>query len=485
MQTSPGADAPVPPPGSATAATGSSATGFAPAPGGPPSRQGRDRDSVWSGPLRATTIGAVSLVSVFAFEAMAVTTAMPVVAEALDGLALYGLAFGAAVAASVVGMVVAGIACDRRGPLAAFSVGVGMFVLGLLVAGLAPTMAVVVLGRAVQGLGVGMTIVTLYVLVDDYPEHLQPKVFAAFAAAWVVPALVGPALAGFLAEQWHWRTVFLLVVLVAIPGALLVLGRMRSRPVPPTAKPWTGADRRRATAATAAAVGAGALHLAGQSDGWRAAALLGAGLLAIGLSVGRLLPTGTLRLRRGLPAVVGLRGLAASAFFAAEVLLPLLLTTQRGFATGAAGMVLTGGAIGWSVGSWTQGHFDRPPTTWLQAGFTAVTVGITLVASALVPSAPIAVAVGGWLLAGTGMGLLIPTLSVQVLRLSPKDEQGENVSSLQVSDALASSTCLAAVGTLVALGGTRPATFAAGLALAVAIAGVGVATARRARATAG
>lgn len=438
-------------------------------------------ESIWTGTMRPTTVGATALVSVFAFEAMAVTTAMPVVAAALDGLALYGLAFGAAVAASVVGMVVAGIACDRRGPLAPFVGGVALFVMGLLLAGLAPTMAVVVAGRAVQGLGVGMAIVTLYVLVDAYPDHLQPKVFAAFAAAWVVPALVGPALAGVLAEQWHWRAVFLLVIAFALPGAVLVLQRMRRREATVVVAPWTAGDRRRSIAAVAAATGAGALHLAGQAEGWRAAALLVLGLVAIAASVRHLLPRGTLRLRRGLPAVIGLRGVAASGFFAAEVLLPLMLTTQRGFATGTAGVVLTGGAIGWSAGSWAQGRFERPPATWLRRGFTAVTVGIALVATALVPTAPIALAIGGWLLAGTGMGLAIPTLSVQVLRLSPRHEQGGNVSSLQVADALASGTCLAAVGTLVAIGGAQPSTFAAGLALATALTAVGVVMARRSR----
>jgi hypothetical protein len=37
-----------------------------------------------------------------------------------------------------------------------------------------------------------------------YPEHLRRKVFAAFAAAWVIPSLVGPALAGLVVEHLGW-----------------------------------------------------------------------------------------------------------------------------------------------------------------------------------------------------------------------------------------------------------------------------------------
>ncbi len=74
-----------------------------------------------SGPLRTLTVGAVSLVSLWAFEAMAVATAMPTVAAALDGLAGYALAFGLPMATSVLAMVASGVwsdAADRRHPCA-------------------------------------------------------------------------------------------------------------------------------------------------------------------------------------------------------------------------------------------------------------------------------------------------------------------------------------------------------------------------------
>ncbi|PWU48024.1 MFS transporter, partial [Micromonospora globispora] len=175
------------------------------------------------------TVGSVALVSLLAFEALAVGTAMPTVARSLDGLALYALAFGGPFASGVVAMVVSGIWCDARGPRAPMWHGVAWFVVGLIVAGSAPTMGVLVASRVVQGFGSGLLSVALYVIVGQaYPEELRRRVFAAFAAAWVVPSLVGPAVAGLIVEHLGWRWVFLAVPAVAVPAVLLMQPGLRA-----------------------------------------------------------------------------------------------------------------------------------------------------------------------------------------------------------------------------------------------------------------
>ena len=127
---------------------------------------------------------------------------MPAVARALDGVPLYAVAFGVTLATSVVGMTVAGGWCDARGPAAPLWSGMACFVAGLLLAGFAPSMPVFLAGRLVQGLGAGGMSVALYVLVGRrYPEALRRRIFAAFATAWVVPALVGPALSGLVVGE--------------------------------------------------------------------------------------------------------------------------------------------------------------------------------------------------------------------------------------------------------------------------------------------
>lgn len=187
----------------------------------------------WRTPLldrdhRLVSIGMIALVALAAFEAMAVTAAMPTVAGALDGLALYPLAFALPLAAAIVGMTAGGALSDRRGPEPTVVSGVVVFAAGLVVAGTAPTMAVLTIGRGVQGLGSGVFIVALYVVVAQrFTASLRPRVFAAFAGAWVLPALIGPAIAGLIVDHIGWRWVFLSVPMLAVVALALLLPAMR------------------------------------------------------------------------------------------------------------------------------------------------------------------------------------------------------------------------------------------------------------------
>jgi MFS family permease len=141
---------------------------------------------------RAACLGAVALISMLAFEAIAVATAMPAVAAALDGLSLYALAFGATLATAVLGMTAAGHLCDKRGPYQASLAGLLAFLAGLLLAGFAPSMGWLVLGRALQGLGGGVLSVALYVGVAKVvPAGLHPRLFALFAGAWLAVSVPG------------------------------------------------------------------------------------------------------------------------------------------------------------------------------------------------------------------------------------------------------------------------------------------------------
>ena len=148
---------------------------------------------------RSLVVGVVGVVVAVAFEAIAVATAMPVAARELGGLQQYGLAFSVFLTTSLLGMVVAGEVSDRRGPVVPFVVAAVTFGVGLVIAGAAPSMLVLVIARAVQGFGAGLNIVSLYVVVGRaFPAELRPRVFSAISSGWVVPSLVGPRWRGCL-----------------------------------------------------------------------------------------------------------------------------------------------------------------------------------------------------------------------------------------------------------------------------------------------
>ena len=99
---------------------------------------------------------------------------------------------------------------------------------GLLLAGFAASMPMLLAGRLLQGLGAGAISVTLFVLAGRcYPETMRPRLFAAFSAAWVVPSLLGPALSGWMVDTIGWRWVFLAVPLAALPAARMLQPALR------------------------------------------------------------------------------------------------------------------------------------------------------------------------------------------------------------------------------------------------------------------
>lgn len=434
------------------------------------------------------TVGIVSVVLLVAFEAMAVATAMPVAVRALHGLASYAFAFSAFLSASLVGMVLSGQVCDRSGPRVPLLTGVGLFAAGLVAAGTAGTMTLFVLARAVQGFGGGLNIVALYVVVGrSYPESMRPRVFSAMSAAWVLPSIVGPLVAGALSDAVSWRAVFLAVPPLVVPAVLLVLPRLRELGPPPRdASAVLPGRRNRLLLAVAAAAGAATLQYAGGHLEPSSLVLVAVALGLLAVSVPRLLPPGTLRARRGLPAVIGLRGLIAGSFFGAESFLPLMLVEQRGLSTTLAGLVLTGAALGWAAGSWVQGRsrFAATRSQLVQAGTGVIVTGIAALALVLLPAVPPALAGLAWLVGGAGMGVAMSGVSVLVLELSPVEDQGANSAALQVSDGLGSIVFIAGAATLFAWlhpGAPRTAYVSIFLAMA-AVAAVGIFVAGRTRA---
>jgi MFS family permease len=175
-------------------------------------------------------------------------------------------------------------------------------------------------------------------------------------------------------------------------------------------------------------------------------------LVAAVVASTRLLPRGSLRFAPGLPAVIGLRGLLAAAFATAEVFLPLLLTRDLGWSIMEAGWALSTGAVFWSLGSTLQARLIQPTARQkgLLAGFLGVAVGVATVGLAVALHLHTALLFMGWALAGLGMGLSFPMLSVLTLKLSPPDEQGRNASALQLADALTTTAALALAGLVVA-----------------------------------
>jgi MFS family permease len=422
--------------------------------------RGSRAERLWVPQYRALITGLVLTITFVASEALAVVTVMPVAARDLGGLKLYGWVFSAFMLGSVAGISVAGREADRRGPAVPFVAGLVLFGAGLLVAGLAPDMAVMVAGRVLQGAGAGAVPAVAYAAIGrSLPGPLRARMMAVLSTAWVAPGLAGPVLAAEVARLFGWRWVFLgLLPVVAVSGAVAMPALIRIGRSADADAGQDGRDAQRLIDGLRTAAGA-ALLLAGltvaAAGSWHLAAggaLVVAGAVAGLPALRRLVPAGTLTSRPGLPSVIAVRGLLTFAFFGGDAYVTLAITELRHYAPLVGSLAVTGATLTWTAGSWVQARVSQ---TWsgrslIAAGLVFVLIGTGGMVAVLFPAVPIGVGVAAWTVAGLGMGLGYAPLSLLMLREAPPGREGWASGALTLSDTLGTALGIGVGGTAVA-----------------------------------
>jgi MFS family permease len=422
-------------------------------------RTAHQADGLWSPARRSLTLGLVFTITLVAFEGLAVSTIMPTVAAELDPrLELYGWVFTAFLLGSLIGIVVAGGAIDRRGLALPFGVGLGLFAVGLLVGGLAPSMPILVAARFVQGLGGGTVPPIAYVAIGrSLPEGLRARMFATMSTAWILPGVIGPAIAGAVGQWLGWRAVFLgILPLIGVVG-FVALGALRAVAAAPrsdgAATDVAVADRSRLWLAIQVAVGAG-LVTVGLTDG---DPLVTIALFLAGLVIGiralrRLTPSGTLVARPVLPAAVLLRGLLTFMFFGIDAYVSLVLVSWRGRSLTEAGIALTAATVLWTAGSWVQARNAGrwPSFRFVQAGYATALLGLAGFMVVLRQDASWLIGIPTFAVAGFGMGLAYSPLALIVLREADPATQGSASSALSLMDTVGTALGIGVAGAIVA-----------------------------------
>jgi MFS family permease len=410
---------------------------------------------LWAPQRRALTMGLVLTITFVASEALAVVTVMPVVARDLGGVRLYGWVFSGFMLGSVVGIVLAGREADRRGPAVPFVAGLVFFGAGLAVAGLAPTMGVLVGGRVLQGMGAGAIPSVAYAAIGRcLPGSLRARMMATLSTAWVAPGLAGPAVAAEVARAFGWRWVFLgLLPIVAVAGSIAIPALVRLGPPGSSA----AQEQPRLIDALRTAAGAalllGGLTLAAGSGGVPAGCALILAGAVIGLpALRRLVPPGTLAARAGLPAVILARGLLTFTFFGADAYVTLSVTAIRHHTPVFAGIAVTGATLSWTAGAWLQARLSDtwPGRRLVRTGLVIVLAGIGGMVAAVQPAVPAWSALAAWTVAGFGMGLAYAPISLMMLRKAPPGQEGRVSASLNLADVLGTAIGIGAGGAAVA-----------------------------------
>jgi len=368
---------------------------------------------VFRGTLGRLTAGLLLLEALIAVEGLVVATIMPDIRRDLGDVELYGLAFSASPLATFASIPIAGRAADRYGPRRLLPVMLGVFSVGLIVAGVAPNMPALIAGRFLQGAGAGaLYAVSLGTVAKTYPDRLRPRVLALLASMWIVPGLVGPPFGALVASTIGWRWAFVAPAPVVFVAWILIAPALAEVP---SGDGTQGVPLRWPAQLM---IGAGML-LTGLTiiSPWGAALVAAGAIIAIP-ALARIVPAGTMRAAPGLAAAAAAALLLSAAFFGVDSFITLMLTGVRGVGLAEASIVVTAATVSWSLGTlWQSSRAARVgPARLVLLGAVMVGGGVLAVAAGLLPEVPIAVPYIGWGAAGVGMGIAWPTIPLAVMR---------------------------------------------------------------------
>ncbi|MBP1992141.1 MFS transporter [Paenibacillus eucommiae] len=426
--------------------------------------------SIFSPRYIALTIGIILAVMAVGFEGLAVTTVAPAIAGDLNGIDLYGWIFSAYLLAQIVGTLVVGRLIDRSGPAWPFTVALIVFAAGLIIAALADNMIVLIGSRALQGLGAGAMMTCVYTAISlSYPDELRTKILGAFGTAYVLPSMIGPYVAGVIAQQLSWRFVFWGVLPFLVLAALLSLPVFRKLKSPGIQKGGAGAT----LFAILLAIGTGLfLSGLGMLPKPMGILLLAAGLVLMALPLRKLLPTGTLTLRRGLPSILATRGLFFAAYVGTQNFLVLALTEIKGIAPDIAGLIVASAALSWCAATYVQSYWDSKDKG--QGRNKRIALGVILIGIGIailfwVPAVSIPLAVIGQMITGIGMGLAHPTSGAVAFTNAGDEGAGKVSANLQFADSFTPGIVIGISGAIVAISQAAGMSMEAGIIGAMAL----------------
>ena len=189
---------------------------------------------IWSPAYARVTLANLTIVAIAAFDGLALVAALPAIADDLGDVALLPWVITAFLATSAVAGIAAGPVVDAIGVRRTFRA-TGLWFLGSsALAAIAPNMPLLVIARALQGIGGGLVIsVALAAVGLAYPGRLRARAFAANSLVWGVMGFGGPVLTAALLAVANWRMIFVVqlpITAVALAAGWSTLPSTRERP---------------------------------------------------------------------------------------------------------------------------------------------------------------------------------------------------------------------------------------------------------------
>lgn len=387
-----------------------------------------------------------------------VSTTLPKIVDDLGGLQHYAWVFSAYMLALTVTVPLYGKLSDVYGRRPFFVLGILLFSTGSIVAGLAPSLDVLILGRAIQGLGAGGLIpLAIAVIGDIVPPRLRGKWQGLTGGVFALSSIAGPAMGGWIADNTSWRWAFFVSLpLAAIALVVVWYGFGKRNRREQHAIDWVGATllTAGATAGLLAAVWGGVEYP------WASAPIVGL-LLACAILIAAfvvcerrveepILPPALFGNRTFAAAIAALFPLGA-AMFGAIMFVPLFVQRVLGESATSSGAVLTPLMLGWIAASVGAGQFVSRTGRYrpvLLAGPPLVAAGFYLLTRLDVGASTGAVT-RDVVVVGLGLGLVIQTFVVVVQNSVPRRMIGVATASTQFFRTIGGTVGVTVMGAIV------------------------------------
>jgi MFS family permease len=159
-----------------------------------------------------------------AIDSTIVATAVPSIVRDVGGFESFPWLFSAYLLAQAVSVPIYGKLSDMVGRKPIILAGIGLFLLGSILCGIAWTMPALIAFRALQGLGAGAVLpVSITIAGDIYSVEERAKVQGYLASVWAVSSVVGPSLGGIFSSLGIWRGIFLVNVPLCLLAGWMLL----------------------------------------------------------------------------------------------------------------------------------------------------------------------------------------------------------------------------------------------------------------------
>jgi len=381
-------------------------------------------------PALAVLVGGVLLHSM---NVLMLATVLPSVVDDIGGAALLSWTSTAYLASSIVAATCTGYLTSNIGARNAFCLGALAFGTGALICALAPSMALVVAGRFVQGFGGGLLAAIAYVLVrNSFPAELWPRTFALLSGAWSLSVVVGPLVGGVFAQHDSWRGAFLCVAGLA---AILAIGAFRALPAG-----FAGTGAARAPGLRVILVCAAIAVMSLSAIAPHVLAKAGLVVTAVGLLVSmlaidrrastRLLPSDAFSLQSGTGMGLWLVLTVSIAYSPLQVFMPIFLQSLHGLDPLSSGYMVAGGSFGWTVISLlVAGLSPAASDRLLVAGPVMMAAGLVGLA-VLLPLEPPIVVFPAIFMLGAGIGSCWAFIAQRAMSGARKGEEDVAASSV-------------------------------------------------------